>query len=111
MKAYSLDLRIKMVESVRRGVSTSETTRRFGVNRSTVAHYLKRLDENNPLAAKKAPGSCPKLDGSAMRLLLTEKTSCASASVPIVLWFNYTANRCTRRCGAISLQSAKGSSY
>jgi transposase len=70
MKAYSLDLRIKIVESVRRGVSTSETARRFGVNRSTVGLYLKRLDEEGgSLAPKKAPGSPPKLDGTAMRLL------------------------------------------
>ncbi len=35
MKAYSVDLRTKIVESVRRrGVSISETARRFGVNRS-----------------------------------------------------------------------------
>jgi transposase len=69
MKAYSLDLRTTIVESVRRGISISETARRFGVNRSTVARYLKRLDENGSLTSKKAPGSRPKLDGSAMRLL------------------------------------------
>jgi len=69
MKAYSLDLRTKIVESVKKGVSKSETARRFGVNRSTVRRYLKRLDENGSLAPKKAPGSRSKLEGSAMRLL------------------------------------------
>ena len=70
MKAYSLDLRTKIVQSVRRrGVSISETARRFGVNRSTVGRYLKRLDEGGSLAPKKAPGSPSKLDESAMRLL------------------------------------------
>ncbi len=70
MKAYSIDLRTKIVDSVRRGVSKSETARRFGVNRSTVGRYLKRLDEEDgSLAPKKAPGSPPKLDESAMRLL------------------------------------------
>jgi transposase len=70
MKAYSVDLRTKIVESVtRRDVSISETARRFGVNRSSVGRYLKRLDENGSLAPKKAPGSPPKLDGSAMQLL------------------------------------------
>ncbi len=69
MKAYSIDLRIKIIESVKRGVSNSETARRFGVNRSTVGRYLKRLDENGSLARKKAPGSRPKLDRSAMQLL------------------------------------------
>jgi transposase len=69
MKAYSLDLRIKIVESVRRCISISETARRFGVNRSSVGRYLKQLDEEGSLIPKKAPGSPPKLDGSAMRLL------------------------------------------
>ena len=69
MKAYSIDLRTKIVGSVRRGVSKSETARRFGVNRSTVGRYLKRLDEEGSLAPKKAPGSRSKLDARAMRLL------------------------------------------
>jgi transposase len=45
MKAYSTDVRTKIVQSVRRGVSNSETARKFGVNRSTVGRYLKQLDE------------------------------------------------------------------
>jgi transposase len=70
MKAYSLDLRTKIVQSVRRrGVSISETARRFGVNRSTVGRYLQRLDEEGSLIPRKAPGAPPKLDQSAMRLL------------------------------------------
>ena len=69
MKAYSIDLRKKIVESVRRGLSNSETAHGFGVNRSTVGRYLKQLDEEGSLIPKKAPGSPPKLDGSAMQLL------------------------------------------
>ncbi len=57
------------MESVRRGVSKSETARRFGVNRSTVKRHLKQLDEEGALAPRKAPGSPPKLDESAIRLL------------------------------------------
>jgi transposase len=69
MKAYSIDLRTKIVNSVRRGVSKSETARRFGVNRSTVGRYLKRLDEEGSLIPRKAPGAPPRLDGSAIQLL------------------------------------------
>jgi transposase len=69
MKACSVDLRTKIVESVKKGISKSETARRFGVNRSTVGRYLKQLDEEGSLISKKAPGSCSKLDESAMRLL------------------------------------------
>jgi transposase len=39
MSAYSLDLREKIVESVRKGVSKSETSRRFGVDQATVKRY------------------------------------------------------------------------
>ena len=69
MKPYSIDLRTKIVESVRSGVSKSETARRFGVNRSTVKRYVKRLEEEGSLVPKKAPGSPPKLTESAKRLL------------------------------------------
>ena len=63
MKAYAIDLRKKMVDSVRKGIAKSETARRFGVIRSKVGRYLKRLDENGSFAPKKASGSPPKLDG------------------------------------------------
>ena len=73
MKACSIDLRKKIVQSVRRrGVSISETARRFGVNRSTVGRYLKQFDEEGSLLPKKAPGSRSKLDGSAMRPLVED---------------------------------------
>ena len=39
MKPYSIDLRKMIAESVRKGVSKSETARRFGVDRSTVRRY------------------------------------------------------------------------
>jgi len=66
MKAYSIDLRKKIVESVSRGVSISETARRFGVNRSTVGRYLKHFDEEGSRLPKKAQGSGSKLDESAI---------------------------------------------
>jgi transposase len=69
MKAYSLDLRTKIVESVRKGISKSETARRFSVDRSTVKRYLKQLDQEDSLVPKKSPGSRSKLDQSAMRVL------------------------------------------
>src|SRR5215208_1081510 len=69
MKAYSVDLRKKIIESVRRGISKSETARRFGGNRSTVNRYIKRLDEGGSLVPKRRSGKRPKLDERAMRLL------------------------------------------
>jgi transposase len=56
MSAYSLDLREKIVESVKKGVSKSETARRFGVDRATVKRYCKQPDERGTLEPRKAPG-------------------------------------------------------
>jgi transposase len=69
MSAYSIDLREKIVESVKKGVPKAETARRFGVDRATVKRYCKRLDEHGTLEPRKAPGKAPKLDEKAMRLL------------------------------------------
>ena len=72
MSAYSLDFREKIVESVKKGVSKSETARRFGVDRATVKRYCKQLDERGTLEPRKAPGKAPKLDEKAMKLLLED---------------------------------------
>ncbi len=69
MRAYSLDLRKKIVESVNKGVPKSETAGRFGVDRATVKRYCKQLDEHGTLEPKKAPGKKPKLDEKAKKLL------------------------------------------
>ncbi len=64
-----MDLRGKIVESVRKGVPKSETARRFGVHRATVKRYCKQLDERGTLEPRKAPGKAPKLDEKARKLL------------------------------------------
>ena len=69
MRAYSLDLREKIVESVKKGVPKSETARRFGVDRAKVKRYSNQLDERGTQEPRKAPGKAPKLDEGMMRLL------------------------------------------
>ena len=69
MSAYSLDLREKIVESVKKGVPKSETARRFGVDRATGKRYCKQLDERGTLEPRKAPGKRSKLDERARKLL------------------------------------------
>jgi transposase len=69
MRAYSLDLRKKIVESVKKGVPKSETARCFGLDRATVKRYCKQLDERGTLKPRKAPGKRPKLDEKATKLL------------------------------------------
>jgi transposase len=72
MSAYSLDLREKIVESVKKGVPKAETARRFGVDRATVKRYCKQLDERGTLQPRKAPGKRPKLDEKARKLLVED---------------------------------------
>jgi transposase len=72
MSGYSLDLREKIVESVKKGVPKAETARRFGVDRATVKRYCKQLDERGTLEPRKAPGKKPKLDEKARKLLLED---------------------------------------
>ena len=69
MNAYSEDLRKKIVQAPRRGMGKSEAARSFGVSLSSVERYARMADEGRSLAPKKRPGSEPKLDDGARRLL------------------------------------------
>ena len=71
MNAYSEDLRKKIVDALRRGATKkSETARTFGVvSLSSVKRYAKLAEEGRSLAPKKRPGSEPKMDETARRLL------------------------------------------
>ena len=73
MNAYSQDLREKIVEAVfERGVSKTETALTFGVSLSSVKRYTRAASEGKCLAPKKRPGSKPKLDERARRLLTAD---------------------------------------
>ncbi len=73
MRPYSLDVREKIVESLKKGVPKSETARRFGVDRATVKRYCKQLDERGTLEPRKeAPGKRPKLDEKATKRLMED---------------------------------------
>ncbi len=69
MNGYSEDLREKIVAAVGRGISKSQAARTFGVSLSSVKRYAKKADHGESLAPKKSPGSAPKLDEKAAKLL------------------------------------------
>jgi transposase len=78
MNAYSQDLREKIVQALSEHcMGKSEAARTFGVSLSSVKRYARAASEGRSLAPKKRPGSKPKLDESARRLL-----SAASRNVP-----------------------------
>jgi transposase len=70
MDSYSEDLRQKVVAAVGRGISKSQAARIFGVRLPSVKRYVKKeADHGESLAPKKSPGSSPKLDEKATKLL------------------------------------------
>jgi transposase len=82
MNAYSEDLRKKIVEALRRGATKSEAARSFGVSPSSVKRYAKLAEQGRSLAPKKRPGSKPKMDETARRLLEADLEERPSATLP-----------------------------
>lgn len=82
MNAYSEDLRKKIVEVVERGMPKSQAARVFGVGISTVKRYLVTYREGRSLAPKKRPGSKPKLDEGARKLLEANLEEHPEATLP-----------------------------
>jgi transposase len=82
MNAYSEDLRKKIVEALPRGTSKSEGARFFGVSLSSVERYARMAEEGRPLAPKKRPGSRPKIDEGARRLLESDLEERPAATLP-----------------------------
>jgi transposase len=81
MNAYSEDLRNKIIEALRRDMTKSEAARTFSVSRSSVKRYAKLAEEGRPLAPKKRPGSKPKMDETARRLLEVDVEERPSATL------------------------------
>src|SRR3712207_680342 len=82
MKAYSEDLRRKIVEAVQTGMPKSEAARSFGVGISSVKRYVATARQGRSLAPKKRPGSKPKLDEGARRLLEADLEQRPAATLP-----------------------------
>jgi transposase len=72
MNAYSEDLRMKIVQALGRGMGKSQAARTFSVSLSSVKRYAKLAEEGRSLAPKKRPGSKPKIDERARRLLAAD---------------------------------------
>ena len=82
MKAYSQDLREKIVEAVGRGLGKSEAACTFGISLSSVKRYAKTAREGRSLAPKKRPGSHLRIDGNTRRLLEADLEERPTATLP-----------------------------
>ena len=69
MNGYSEDLRQRIVSAVGDGMSKTQAARTFSVSLSSVKRYMNKANRGEPLAPKKSPGSAPKLDEKAIKLL------------------------------------------
>jgi transposase len=69
MSAYSEDLRRRIVSSVEAGMPKARAARTFPVSLSSVKRYVKKAERGESLAPRKSPGSAPKLDEKARKLL------------------------------------------
>jgi transposase len=72
MKAYSEDLRQKIVDAIERGMPKAEAARTFGVGISTVKRYAIKALRGESLEPAKAPGKPPKMDERVRKKLLEE---------------------------------------
>jgi transposase len=69
MSGYSVDLRRRIVSSVEGGMSKAQAARTFSVSLSSVKRYVEKVEKGESLAPKERPGSSPKLDEKARKLL------------------------------------------
>jgi transposase len=70
MKAYSEDLRKKVVQAIeQRGISKSQAARLFSISLSSVKRYSRLANQGESLAPRKGGGRPPKADETTKRLL------------------------------------------
>jgi transposase len=82
MKAYSEDLRKKVVEAVeQRGTSKSEAARLFGISLSSVKRYTRLASVGEPLTPRKGGGRPPIADDATRKLLEEDVRTRPAATV------------------------------
>src|SRR5215212_9765148 len=82
MKAYSEDLRKKVVEAVeQRGTSKSEAARLFGISLSSVKRYTRLASQGESLTPRKGGGRPPIADEATRKLLEEDVRTRPAATV------------------------------
>jgi transposase len=61
MNAYSLDLRLKVLDAIDRGIPRREVVRTFSVSMPTIERYLRRRRQTGGIAPKPSPGRTPSI--------------------------------------------------
>jgi transposase len=66
MRAYSKDLRVKVLDAVDRGMPRAEVARIFGISLPSIKRWLKRRRETGEVGAKAPPGP-PAIKGAMLK--------------------------------------------
>jgi transposase len=72
MKAYSQDVRRRVLRAIDQGKSQAEVAETFAISTSTIKRYLKARRERGHVLPKAIPGS-PNLKGAALEAGLLEQ--------------------------------------
>jgi transposase len=82
MKAYSEDLRKKIVAAVERGMSKAQAARLFDVSLSSVKRYSRIAELGRSLRPRKSPGRPPKANEIVQSLLEEDVKERPAATIP-----------------------------
>ena len=81
MRAYSEDLRKKIVAAIERGMPKAQAARTFDVSLSSLKRYARRVRQGDSLTPRKSPGRPRKADEKARALLEKDVKERPSATV------------------------------
>ncbi len=81
MRAYSVDLRERIVAAVDAGQAREEVARRFGVSLATVGNYLRLRRETGGLAPRPRRGDQPAIDAGRYPALVAQLEAAPDATL------------------------------
>ena len=90
MKAYTLDLRERVVKFIQTGGSTADARRHFALGRSTIYRYLAAV-KTNTLAPKTSWGSWRKLDPARLHAHVKKHPDATLAELQTALGVSHNA--------------------
>jgi transposase len=91
MRAYSLDLRQRVVAALEGGMSRNEVSSTFKVSLSTIKRWLARRRTGQPLSAARPSGRGPIFSDSDLTVLRTRLQAAADATIAAhTHWWNDT---------------------
>jgi transposase len=81
MKAYSVDLRQRVLDAVDAGMPRPEAARLFQVSVATIKRYLKRRRETGSLTPGQSPGRTPEIGPDAYAALAAQVSAHPDATL------------------------------